>query len=280
MKYKQITDDITVPVLGVGTWQMGGQLEPDHTNDSHDVYAIQKAIELGMNHIDTAEKYGAGHSEELVGKAIQGYERQKLFITTKVARENCAYDDVFKSIDASLARLQSSYVDLYLIHAPSSTVPFQETMKAMDELVEMGKVKMIGVSNFSKKQLQEAQEHTKNKIVANQIEYNLMVRNKGDWNVNMESEIIPYCQANDILVIAMRPFARGQILEKKNAVLHEIANTYNKTVAQVALNWLISKKGVVAIPKASVLDHLEENTGAVGWEMEQKDVKKLDGLRL
>ena len=279
MQYKKISHNIDIPTIGMGTWEMGGGIEPNYDNDVKDISAIRKAIELGITHIDTAEKYGDGHSEELVGEAIKDFDRSKLFITTKVAKNNCAYNDVLAAINRSLLRLGTSYVDLYLIHAPSLEIPFSETMKAMDFLVEEGKIKLVGVSNFSVKQIQEAQKYSKYKIVANQIEYNLITRNNGQYTPNVEVEIIPYCQANDILIIAYRPFAKGMLLSNEINILNDLAKKYQKTPAQIALNWLISKKGVVAIPKASNFKHIKENLGAVGWEMEQADINKLDNFK-
>ncbi|MFA6447573.1 MAG: aldo/keto reductase [Patescibacteria group bacterium] len=280
MQYKKINGVTDVPVLGIGTWGMGGEAETVTDNDQADIQAIRKAIELGMTHIDTAEIYGKGHAEELVGEAIKGFDRSKLFITTKVARRNCAYDNVLAAMDRSLKRLGTNYVDLYLIHSPNPEIPFSETMKAMDRLVEEGKTRLIGVSNFPVEQMIEAQKHSKNKITANQVEYNLMTRNDGQGSANVESEIIPYCQANSIMIIAYRPLAKGILSSSENNLLGELAKKYGKTPAQIALNWVISKKSMVTIPKASSVQHLEEDLGAIGWDMDSKDIKKLDEFRL
>lgn len=125
-------------------------------------------------------------------------------------------------------------------------------------------------------QIQEAQKYSKNKIVANQIEYNLTVRNNERYTPNSETDIIPYCQENNILIVAYRPVDRGGLLGSENTLLSELAEKYHKTPAQIAINWLISKKGVVTIPKASNIRHIEENLGAMGWEMEPADIKRLN----
>ncbi|MCD4760461.1 aldo/keto reductase [bacterium] len=276
MEYKNITNKIKIPVIGIGTWKMGGDLTPNYDNDEKYIKSLKQSIELGLTHIDTAKKYSAGHAEELVGKAIKNFDRNKLFITTKVAKENLSYNDVLQAMDDSLKRLNTSYIDLYLIHAPNPEVPIEETMKAMDYLVETGKTKLIGVSNFSVRQLKEAQKYSKNKIVANQIEYNLIIRNEGQFTDKMESEIIPYCQKNDILVIAYRPLAKGKLLSNKYPLLDELSKKYSKTKAQIAINWLISKKGIITIPKASGLAHIQDNVGSIGWKMDEEDIKKLD----
>lgn len=155
-----------------------------------------------MSHSDTAEMYGCGHSEELVGEAISGFDRKDLFITTKVSPEHLRYNDLIASAKASLRRLRTEYIDLYLIHMPNPEIPIKETMKAFDFLVESGLIRHIGVGNFSVEQMREAQMHTQNKIVANQIEYNLLARNQGMLTIDMESRIVSYCQEKGILVIA------------------------------------------------------------------------------
>jgi len=124
--------------------------------------------------------------------------------------------------------------------------------------------------------MKEAQTHTQNKIVANQIEYNLLARNQGSVTSNMESKIIPYCQENDIVVIAWCPLARGRLLRSGFKILDELTEKYGKTRAQISINWLISKKSVVTIPKASTVKHLKENLGAIGWSLDKEDTCRLD----
>jgi len=126
------------------------------------------------------------------------------------------------------------------------------------------------------KKEKEAQKFTKSKIVANQVEYNLMVRNQGKFMKNMESEILPYCQENNIMFIAWRPLMKGHLTKPGFKILDELSEKYEKTRSQIALNWLISKKGLVTISKTSNIEHLKENLGAIGWKLEKKDVEKLD----
>jgi len=265
-----------IPVLGLGTWEIGGGMSRDTSRDSEGIAAIKKAIELGYTHIDTAEMYGAGHSEELIGFAISDFDRESLFITTKVLPEHLHYDDVIKSAEGSLKRLETDYIDLYLIHIPNPKIPIKETMQAMDLLVRQKKIRFIGVSNFSVEQLKEAGEYTENKIVNNQIEYNLLTRHSGMYNVNIESEIIPYCQENDIIITAWKPLVKGELFRKKNKLLEELAPKYNKTIGQIAINWLISKKNIITIPKSTNTEHLKENLGALGWKLGAEDMKRLD----
>lgn len=276
MEFKILTDNVKIPVLGIGTWTMGGEIEKDTSHDKEDIYAIRTAIDLGMTHIDTAEIYSSGHSEELVGEAIRGFNRKNLFITTKVSPEHLRYDDVISSAKASLKRLNTQYIDLYLIHHPNPNISLKETMSAMDFLVEKGLVRFIGVSNFSIEHMKEAQANSKNKIVANQVEYNLLRRNDGKYCPNVESEIIPYCQENNMIIIAYQPIARSTLARPGFEILDKLAEKYNKTQAQIAINWLISKKNIITIPKASNIEHLKENLGAIGWKLKQEDINNLD----
>jgi diketogulonate reductase-like aldo/keto reductase len=276
MEFKQLINSADIPVLGLGTLRMGGTIIADRRNDRENVLAIETALKLGMTHIDTAEGYGNGHTEELVGLAIQGFRREDLFITTKVRPQHLRYSHVILAARRSLERLGTSYVDLYLVHAPNPYIPIKETMKAMDYLVESNLARFIGVSNFSVEQLNEAQRFAKNRIVANQIEYNLLIRNKGQLTVNMESEIIPYCRENGIMIIAYRPLAKGVLAKPGIKILDDIAKKYDKTPAQVAINWLISKMRMVTITKTSKIEHIRENLGATGWNLSKEDISTLD----
>lgn len=276
MEFKNLSNNIKIPVIGLGTWTIGGGDEADTTYDKENVSAIKTAIKLGITHIDNAEAYAQGHSEELVGRAIVGLDRKSLFITSKVSPEHLSYDNLLASAKGSLQRLNTDYIDLYLIHAPNPDIPIQKTMKAMDSLAEQKLIRCMGVSNFSVDQIKEAQKYTKNKIVANQIEYNLLVRDKGRVTEDMESKIIPYCQENNILIIAWRPLARGKLAKPGFKILDELADKYHKTQAQIAINWLISKKGIVVISKSTKVEHLEKNLGAIGWKLKQEDVDRLN----
>ncbi len=281
MEYKMLYNGTKVPVIGLGTWQIGGRNEADSSRDRENVAAIKGAIRLGYTLIDTAEMYGAGHTEELVGEAITGHDRSKLFIVSKVMSRNLAYDDLLRSAKGSLDRLKTGYFDLYLIHGPNPSIPIAETMRAMDYLVANGLARFIGVSNFSVAELEEAQKHTRNPIAANQVQYSLMVRNESTYGPyrNMESETIPYCQRHSILVMADRPLHKGVLLQDANPVLDELAAKYHKTKAQVAINWLISKEGIITIPMSMSEAHLRENLGAAGWKLEKEDMQKLDNAK-
>ena len=293
--FKNLISDVKIPVLGMGTWGMGGRSTANRSQDRIAVKALREGIKLslapspfhhllserpckalrngiklGMAHIDTAEMYGAGHSEELVGEAIKPFEREKIFITTKVSPENLRFDDLVNAAKRSLKRLQVDYIDLYLVHWPNPNIPLKETVNALEYIVEQGFTRFIGVSNFSVKLLEEARSYlSKQKIVANQVDYSLLHRDP-------ERELLPYCQKEGIMLIAYTPLAKGRLAQPGFNLLDKIAEKYNKTQAQVALNWLISKERVIAIPKAAKIEHLKENFGAIGWQLSAEDIEKLD----
>jgi len=258
--------DKKVSDIGLGTWKMGGGYwTPDTTKDEEDVRAIRFALENGINLIDTAEMYGGGHTEELVSMAINGLDREEIFIITKVWSNHLKYDDLIKSAMQSLKRLNSKYIDLYLIHWPNTSVPIAESIKAMEKLVDMGVIRYFGVSNFTVKLLEEARSATsKYEIIANEIEYSVM-------NKSPEKDLIPYCEKNKIIVIAYSPLGKGNV--SKLTILESIAKKYNKTAVQVALNYLIKRS--IPIPKASKIEHIKEILGSMGWYLTEEDYNRI-----
>ncbi len=225
------------------------------------VEAIRRGIELGMNLIDTAETYAAGLSEEVVGEAIKE-GRENVFLATKVSPGHLHYDDVIKACKSSLQRLRTSYVDLYQVHWPNPQIPIRETMAAMERLVKDGAVRHIGVSNFSVRETEEAREALSgNEITSNQVEYSLMDR-------RAEAEVLPYCAKEKIALIAYSPLDRGNIA---GSIPPQILKKYKVTPAQVMLNWVTRNEGVVAIPKAADLHHLEENSASVSVRFDQRE---------
>ena len=249
---------VKIPEIGLGTWQYRDGTEP-----------LKLGVSLGANFIDTAEIYG---TEDIVGKAIEGI-RDQVFLATKVSADHLHYDDVIRAAEASLRRLKAKTIDLYQIHWPNPSIPIEETMKAMEELVKKGKIKYIGVSNFSAEETKEAQEAlSSEKIASNQVQYNLDDR-------EIESELIPYCESERITVIAYSPLSRGGVLSKrskKGALLDEIAKKYQKTRSQVVLNWVTHRDIVVTIPKAEKPDHVRDNCEASGWRLSDDDIRRID----
>lgn len=265
---KKLKSGFELPVYGLGLWQMGGRWEADNSDDEKEIAAIRAAIDMGITHIDTAEGYGNGHAEELLGKALEGYDRTKLFIATKVSAPNQGYDNLLKSFHASLKRIGTDYIDLYLLHRyPEPGIPIADTMRAMDELVEQGLVKYIGVCNMSPNRFEEAQKNTKNKLVCNQVHYNVQYREIENAGV------LKHAQDNDVMVVAWRPVQKGTLPDSE--LITELATKYGKTPHQVVINWLISQPNVVTISKTSNIEHLKENLGAVDWTMEDADIERI-----
>ncbi|NJE30922.1 aldo/keto reductase [Thermococcus sp. 18S1] len=259
-----------VTAVGMGTWGIGGKESPDYSRDRESVEALRYGLELGINLIDTAEFYGAGHSEELVGEAIKGFDREELFIVSKVWPTNFGYEKAKKAARASAKRL-GTYIDLYLLHWPVDDFGrIGETLHALEELVDEGLIRYIGVSNFDLELLKRSQEAMrKYEIVANEVKYSLRDR----WPET--SGLLDYMKRENIALIAYTPLEKGSLA--RNPCLAEIGRKYGKSAAQVALNYLIREENVIAIPKAGSRIHLEENAGAMGWRLKVEDVEKVRG---
>jgi len=259
MDYKQLGDTgVQIPEIGLGTWAYTGGVEP-----------LRRGVELGAFLIDTAESYG---TEEAVGQALQGI-RDQVFLATKVSREHFRRADLLKAADQSLKRLGIDHIDLYQLHFPNFSIPVEETMGGMESLVEAGKVRFIGVSNFSVEQMKQAQAAlSKDRIVSNQVKYSLIAR-------DIEADVLPFCQENQVTVIAYSPLAKGldHIARKdRDRIIGQVAAMAGKTEAQVALNWCIAEDNVIAIPKANSVAHVEENCGASGWRLASEHLDLLD----
>lgn len=265
MDYLKI-QNTKLPKLGLGTWHMG----MDSSKRSQEIEAIKYAVENGMTHIDTAEMYSDGESEKIVGEAVKDFKREDIFITTKVSPKHFEYDQVLAACERSLLRLGLNYLDLYLLHWPNYGVPLEETMRAMNKLVEGGKIKRIGVSNFDVELMEEARSLTKHGIFTNQVEYSL-----ADMSPEQDG-VLEYCQKNDIILTAYSPLGQGALVEKgRHKELDEICEKYKKTPVQVALNYLIYQPNTFAIPKSSKKEHIDEILGSVGWKLTKDDIQKL-----
>ena len=225
-----------------------------------------------MTHIDTAEMYGAGRVEEITGEAIAGIERDRLFITSKVLPGNASFEGTIAACERSLQRMQLDHFDLYLLHWPSE-YPLEDTMSALERLVEDGKTRYVGVSNFDLPELREAQSYLRNvPLACNQVLYNLGER-------GIEIQLLPYCRQNDIAIVGYTPFGRSHFSRAKTRadnLLERIASKHGKTARQVILRFLTRDPGLFAIPKASSIPHVEENSGGSGWNLDAEDVNAID----
>lgn len=260
-----------IPVVGLGTWEMGGGMRSDSSRDQDAIDALMLGLELGMALIDTAEMYGAGHSEEVVSRVLKNWNRP-VYLASKVSPSHFAYDEVLRSARRSLERLKVKRLDLYQLHWPNPRVPIKETMKAMEKLVEDGQVRHIGVSNFSVEQMKEAQAAlSRERIVSNQVEYSLIDR-------SIENQILPYCEKEGITVIAYSPLGQGKIPRGRGGpfrVIDGVAAEHGKSRSQVALNWVLRQDSVVTIPKAVVKQHVKENADVVGWKLTSEEYERL-----
>ncbi|HOI31909.1 MAG: aldo/keto reductase [Bacteroidales bacterium] len=269
---------MSLPKLGIGTWEMGGRHNPDKSEDQKFIHALRFALDQGIRHIDTAEMYGNGHTEELVAKAIQGFDREKLLITSKVSGDHLAYQDVIEAAHNSLKRLQTDYIDLYLLHWPNPEVPVEETMKAINELLEQGKIRNFGLSNFSAAQTEEILRWTDEPIITNQLEYNLFTRNNGRITEDVEAAIIPFCLSKGISITAWRPLMKGAFNPMQQPLINEIAARREATPMQIALAWLLYKPLMLAIPKMTSEKHILENIAATNIILDKQEMRLLDGL--
>lgn len=259
--YKVIGND-RVPAIGFGTWGIGGKTYPDTSRDYEMVKVIEFAINSGLSLVDTAEFYGQGHTEELVGRAVREVGRDRVFVISKVWHTNLERDKLIRSAEGSLRRLDLSYIDLYLIHWPNESVPLRESLSAMQKLIDDGKIRYAGVSNFDLDLLKRAREEMpRSEIVADEVRYSLLHRGP-------ERDLLPYCRQEKIALIAYTPLEKG--LVSKDDYLRKIGEKYNKTASQVALNWLLLNDAL-PIPKSEKMEHIKENAGAMGWRLSQED---------
>ena len=264
MEYRRLgRTDVKVSTIGMGTWRIGSFRSSEEREGQ--VRALRKGIELGMNLIDTAEMYHHGRSEEVVADAVKGL-RKDVIIASKVSPENLHHDDVIRACNASLRRLDTSYIDLYQVHWPNPSVPIRETMSAMEELVRGGAIRFIGVSNFSVAETAAASEAlAKEEVVSNQVEYSMS-------NRYVESEVLPYCVREKLTLIAYSPLSRGEIV---TSVPRNLLQKYNMTPAQVMLSWVTRSEQVIAIPKAASIPHLEENASSVSLRFNNSEYDQI-----
>jgi diketogulonate reductase-like aldo/keto reductase len=261
------TTGTQLPVIGQGTWGMGEV----PSRAAEEIRALCAGIDLGLTHIDTAEMYGNGSTEELVGRAIAGL-RDRVFLTSKVLPSNASYSGTLRACETSLQRLRTEYMDLYLLHWWSDRNPIEETLRATQELVRAGKIRFMGVSNLDTRQLPRAlQSGAGEPIVCDQVCYHMAAR-------GIEFSLLPYCRERGVAVVGYSPFGSGKFPSERRRggrVLAEVGARHGKTARQVVLNFLTSH-GVFAIPKASSDVHVRENAAAVGWELTAEDVAAID----
>lgn len=259
---------IALPVIGQGTWDL-----PEHgARRAEAIRAIRRGIELGMTHLDTAEMYGAGEVERLLGEAIAGVPRDAIFVASKVLPSNATYKGTIDACERSLNNLGLEHLDLYMLHWPSS-VPLHETMRALGDLVHAGKTRFVGVSNFDVEEMLEARELLAEiPLACNQVLYHLRER-------SVEHRLIPAAAAADIAIVAYTPFGRGKFpgaTSNGGAALASVAQKHGATSRQVILAFLTREPNLFTIPKASTVAHVEENAGAGDLQLDAADIAAID----
>lgn len=244
----------SLPIVGFGTWDL---------DESEVREILPAALESGYTHIDTAEGY---QNESAIGTVLAEYDRDEVFLTSKVLPSNLHYESLLKSLSASLERLGTNYLDLYLIHWPNPAISLRETLNALERAYENGRVRQIGVSNFNTYQLEFARRFSDVPIAANQIEFHPLYA---------RHDVLQYCHENDIVVEAAAPLARGAVLQE--SVVQDIAEKHNRMPAQVVLKWIV-EKDVVVVPKSRNPDHISANLGLFDWTLDPEDIERLNGL--
>ena len=262
MKSFALPSGQSIPVLGMGTWQMGERAR----SRTVEVAALRRGMDLGLSLIDTAEMYGEGGAEEVVAEAV-GARRSEVFLVSKVYPHNASRQGVLAACDRSLSRLQTDYLDLYLLHWPGS-FPISETIAAFQVLKQAGKIRDYGVSNFDVRGLDAAMRVGGGEAIAtNQILYNLSRR-------GVELDLLPWCQQRNIPVMAYSPIEQGRLLNK--SALKQLAKAKGVTTAQIAIAWLLHQENIVVIPKSSQIEHVEQNYAALDITLSTAELTALD----
>jgi diketogulonate reductase-like aldo/keto reductase len=254
MQYFELTSGYKMPALGLGTWQLRGKTC---------IQAVRTALDLGYDHLDTAEAY---RNHEAIREALRGYDREKVFITSKIPPSELRRDDVLAMGNRALSELGVDYLDLLLIHWPNDEIPLSETLPAMAQLVREGKVRSLGVSNFMIHHLEEALPLTEVPITVNQVKYH---------PYHQQKELLDYCKAHDIVVTSYSSFGNGSLIG--DAALKRIAAKYDRSMPQVVLRWLTTK-GLIVIPKSANPAHIAANMDIFDWDLEDEDFEAIERL--
>jgi aryl-alcohol dehydrogenase-like predicted oxidoreductase len=294
--------DLEVSRIGLGTLAFGHKTKG--IQDKDEIHSCMNfALDNGINLIDTAEEYSGGLTERFVGEVIKKRgDREDLVLVTKVSHNHLRYKEVIRAADSSLERLQTEYLDIYLVHWPWCYSPISETMKAMDQLLTEGKIRYVGVSNYHNALVQEAMSNLQNgEIIANELEYNLI-------NRNIEKEILPFLRRQRIAVLAYYPLLSGFLTTKydENTILSEsdfrnywglfkhkenftrskelfetirqIAEEHDVSPAEVSINWLLRESDIIPIPGAKKKSQIESNIHATQWRLRNDEISRLTAI--
>ena len=297
MKFRKLgQSDLNCSVIGLGTWGMAGSFW-GKVDDDQSIATIRAGLEAGINLIDTAPVYGDGHSEEVVGKALEGLKREDIVLATKCGRFTCETEKIRQELETSLKRLKTDYIDLYQVHWPDDKVPFEETFGELENMRKQGKIRYIGVSNFSVEQTEEVSKYCQ--IVSTQPQYSLLVR-------DIEKDILPYCVEKNIGILSYGSIGAGALTGKfkekpvfkedderasfytffqeqnwpktKQMIdtLEEIASSHGKPTVHAAINWVLKQKGIsVALVGARTPEQVRMNAQAADWELTDEENAKI-----
>ncbi|MBY6293931.1 aldo/keto reductase [Nanohaloarchaea archaeon H01] len=256
MEYVEVQDE-KIPALGIGTWQLKGR---------DCVKAVKSALNSGYKHVDTAQAY---RNEEKVGKGIEQSEvdREDIWLTTKVWRDSLNKQDLRESVEESLEKLRTEYVDLLLIHWPFQEMNLEAVIEEMDKLVEEVKARKIGISNFNIRQTEKAQKLSEHDLLTNQVEYHPFLN---------QDAVFEQCRDMDMMLTAYSPLARGDVIG--NNTLQKIGEKYRKSEVQVALRWFVQQENVAAIPKATSEEHIKSNLDIFDFELNGEEMKEISKL--
>lgn len=255
MEYLELQNE-KIPAIGLGTWQL----------TENCVESVENALNTGYRHLDTAQVYG---NEAEVGKGIKNskVDREDIWLTTKVWRDNLNKSDLKESVEESLVKLKTDYVDLLLIHWPFPEMDLATVIEQMDELVEEGEARNIGVSNFTAEQVDQAQKLSENKLLTDQVEYHPFLN---------QDKVLEECRSQNMMMTAYSPLARGEVIG--NETLQKIGEKYNKSEVQITLRWLIQQENVCAIPKATSSGHQEANLDVFDFKLSEEEMDKISEL--
>ncbi len=252
--------------VGTGTWTFG-DAPIDSPGTDAEVAALRYAIRLGQNHIDTAESYAKGGAERVVGRAIADVPRDDLFVASKLWKDHVAESTVRAAVAAMLERLGTDYLDLLYIHHPWPNSPWREALPQIDDLIDEGVVRHLGVSNFDADQMREASMLARHPIAANQIEFSCSCRQEAS------DELAAFCRAHGTMIVAYRPLDQGKLID--HPMMVDLAKRHDATPAQIALAWVLAKDAL-PIPKALRTEHVAQNAAAIDVRLSADDIAILD----
>lgn len=261
----KLPDNAIVTAVGQGCWHLGQGRHPDAVEEE----ALRTGISLGMTLIDTSGNYGNGRSEEFIGHAIAG-QRDRIFLVSKVEGDQVSGDGIARALAASLARLGTDYLDLYLLHWPPPSAQFSGIVRAFEELRVAGKIRAWGVSNFNVGQMEDLfRLPDGHRCATNQVPYSLN-------NRHIERDVLPWCKQHNLPVMAYSPLGGDKNLVVGDRALAQIGNTYGCSGAAVALAWVIRGGSVIAIPESGSPAHVKENAAALSITLAPRDLQALD----